>query len=267
MNPVRKIIDPGLEAWQNYGAKVSFLGPSRVKVPRIRLDSGGNKVFVIASGLHLEETSGPFLLLRPKALIPALKPLIKRGINILIYPLINQHGLKFSAKEDERLLRFNSRGIDYNDCWGLKKKCIEVALVEKDIRRAYKSSSIIFFLSLHEDSDMPKKAYVYTNGVFNYPLRKRLRGAIASMVNRKVLATPSLLKKNIQPSELVGASIEDFFLVESRDEGAMEDWLAYSLGVPTILSEAPFDLALNTRRAFHLAVLRSISSEISGGGI
>ena len=257
MNPINGVIKHGLHLWGKKGAKVSFLSSSITSIPKIWFDSKGKKVLLIASGLHLEETSGPFLLFDANTLFPLFQPLIKKGINVLIYPLINQYGLAFSPSDDEKLLRFNSHGINYNDGWGLNKKCEEVDLVEKDILKIYKSFGLVFAISMHEDSDIPKKGYIYTNGLKDASFRKNLRLGIESFVKKDILASQDDLKEGVLPSELVGAKIEDFCLVESKDEGAMEQWLAYSLNVPTVLSEAPFGLDLATRKSFHLAVIKS----------
>ena len=257
MNPINGAIKPGLKLWRKAGAKVSFLSSSTFSVPQIWLGSSGKKVLLIASGLHLEETSGPFLLFDEKILLPVLEPLIKKGVNVLIYPLINQYGLAFSPLDDEELLRFNSQGFNYNDGWGLKEKCEEVGLVENDILKITKSFDLFFAISMHEDSDIPKKGYIYLNRLKNASFRKNLRLGIQSLVKKDILASEKDLKEGVLPSELVGAKIEDFSLVESKDEGAMEQWLAYSLNVPTVLSEAPFGLNLATRKSFHLAVVKS----------
>jgi hypothetical protein len=263
VNPIRTAIGPGLSAWRRKGANVDYLIFGGLKVPRIWFGPKKNDILLLASGLHLEETSGPLLLLNPDKLLAAFESLTDAGLNLLIYPVINQHGLKFSPDANDKLLRYNAGGVNYNDGWGLRKKCKEVSLVEKDILNFQKSFRIIFAQSMHEDSDLPKKGYVYSNGIHNASFRKKLRKYIQASVKDGVLASSSLVKNNIPKSELIGARIEDFLLVESHDKGSMEEWLAYDLGIPTLLSEAPFGLTLKTRQDFHFAVLGSLARELT----
>jgi len=261
MHPLAAQIPNGLNSWQAAGAKVGTLKKDKINVPRIWVNSVKNKVFLLIGGLHLEETSGPFLLLTPQLLLPVLEPLLKKGVNIVIYPAINQFGLSFEPSTNDKLLRYNAEGINYNDRWGIKaKKCKEVEVVEKDILSIKKFYEIIFAVSLHEDSETPQKGYIYTNGISDPNFRKKLRQGIISQVSADILASEKDFQEGIQ-SEFTGGKVEEeFCLVEAKDPGSMESWTADKLHVPTVLSESPFGLSLDTRKSFHLSVIASAIS-------
>ncbi len=262
MNPVAGQIQKGLDSWKKLGAKIAYLVSANKKVPKIWLGSNkSSKVIIIASGLHLEETSGPSLLLEPTALSPILQPTLEKDINFLIYPVINQFGLSYLPTNRRKFLRYNEEGINYNDGWGIpEKKSKEVELVEKDILDTKNTKEIIFAISLHEDSETPGKGYVYTNAVKSRDFRAKLIKGIKSKINVALLATKQHLLEANEPTFQGGVIEEEFCIVDAKDPGSMENWLADDLGVPTVLSEGPFGLPLKVRKEFQLVVIESIVS-------
>lgn len=257
MNPVALGLKTGLKKWQEV-ADLHLLSVNGISVPRIFIKALGksllvnNQTIIIASGLHLEETSGPLLLLDPSWLFPKLKPVLQKNISFLIYPVINNYGLKYPPSSPEKLLRNNKQGINYNDGWGLAphKKCQEVELVENDILEFQQGQVICLALSLHEDSTTPGKGYLWTNAT-NAVQRQLIQKNVTAKIDQSLLI-------NTKAKSVQGGKVEaGFMVVNSRDKGSFENWLADDLKIPTILSEAPFGLALSTRKNFHLAIIDS----------
>ncbi|MEK7188691.1 MAG: hypothetical protein AAB685_02470 [Patescibacteria group bacterium] len=256
MNPVTLGLKRGLKRWQEV-ADLNLLKVKGISVPRIFVKAKGasslanNQTIIIASGLHLEETSGPLLLLDPSSLLPKLQPALQKNISFLIYPVINNYGLKYSPSGPEKLLRNNKQGINYNDGWGLtQKKCLEVSLVEKDILEFGKKQNLSLVLSLHEDSTAPGKGYLWINAT-NAKLRRLIQKNVTTSIDTSLLIKTKA--KSVQ-----GGKVEaGFMVVNAKDKGSFENWLADDLKVPTILSEAPFGLDLSTRKNFHSAIIAS----------
>jgi hypothetical protein len=253
MNLVKKDIIPGLKAWRKLGAKITYLKKGSLRVPEIFIKSTvqSDKLFLIATGFHLEETSGPLFLLNPKKSFPAIKRLLKKT-NVAIFPVINQYGLAFSAKGEDKYLRYNKEGLNYNSAWGFnKKKCQEVGLVEKQLVELYKEYEIIFALSLHEDSTEPGKGYLWINNIVK-DIREKIQTSLSKRVNKK------LLLQIISTVGLRRGKIEKGFSVIDAHDDSFENYMSEILGIPTLLSEAPFGLDLKRRIAFHKASLASI---------
>lgn len=257
MNPVAISLKKGLIRWQDV-ADLHLLKVNGKSVPRIFVKAKAtsplpnNKTIIIASGLHLEETSGPLLLLEPSLLLPKLKPALQKNISFLIYPVINNYGLKYAASDPEKLLRNNKEGINYNDGWGLAthKKCQEVQLVENDIKKLYQKQKVCLALSLHEDSTAKGKGYLWTNAI-NAKLRRLIQKNVTAKIDKNLLV--EIKAKSVQRGKIEGG----FMVVNSKDKGSFENWLADDLKIPTILSEAPFGLDLSIRKNFHLAIIDS----------
>ena len=253
MNVIKKRINPGIKDWREEGAKVSYLKQGKLRVPVILLRSGvqSNKLFLIASGFHLEETSGPLFLLNPRLCLPPFRNILQK-MNIVIFPVINQFGLSFAETAADKHLRRNSQDLDYNSAWGFsKKKCQEVAQVEKKLIELYKRFQIVFVLSLHEDSSEPGKGYLWMNNIAS-STRKIIQNGLEKKVEKKILlqirSTVGLRRGRIESG---------FSVVDAKDE-SFENFTSEILGIPTLLSEAPFGLDLKRRIAFHASALTSI---------
>jgi hypothetical protein len=253
MNVIKKSIAPGIKAWKGNGANISYLKKDNLRIPVVFLPSKiqSNKLFLIASGFHLEETSGPLFLLNPKVCLPSFRDILKM-MNIVLFPLINQFGLSFKETVSDKHLRRNGLGLDYNSAWGFdKEKCQEVRLVEKRLIELYKEYQMVFALSLHEDSTEPGKGYLWMNNIRS-DTRKTIQHALEKNVDKKILlqmkSTVGLRRGRIESG---------FSVVDAKDE-SFENFTSEILGIPTLLSEGPFGLDLNRRIAFHRAVLTSI---------
>lgn len=254
MNPVKRRITFGLNFWKAKDATIDKLGGSTVKVPKITIGSG-NKTIILISGFHLEETSGPMLLLDPKMVIPIIRPLLDKSIRVIIYPVINKFGLNYGSDEHENLLRKNQEGTDYNDAWGMgsRIKPEEIVLVESEILSLWNKGEILFSVSFHEDSVTPKKGYIWTNGV-DLSLRKKITKKIKSKIDRNLLL-------DMKDRTFEGGIVEDGFVIaNAKDKTSYENWMAEELNVPTVLSEAPFGLPLSVRKKFQVEVLKIVLS-------
>ena len=244
----------GLNFWKAEGATVNELGESVVKVPKITIGAG-NKIIILISGFHLEETSGPLLLLDPKALMPIIKPLLANSVSVIIYPVINQFGLEYEPDENENLLRENQEGIDYNGAWGMGSsvKPEEIVLVENEILSLKNKGKILFSVSFHEDSVTPKKGYLWTNGV-DLSLREKITKKIKLKIDKDLLL-------DMKDRTFEGGIVEDGFVIaNAKDETSYENWMAEELNIPTVLSEAPFGLPLSVRKKFQVEVLKIVLS-------
>ncbi len=250
MNPIANRLSPGFVAWKKL-ASVKNLGNSKYTVPRI-IYGEAERALIICTGLHLEETSGPLTFLNPKAVRPILNMAVKKDITLIIFPLINNFGLAYSPKDDDKFLRRNVDGVNYNDGWGMKKKAKEVAIVEKDIKEIIRKYKVLVTASLHEDSLSPGKGYLWINGLKDKTKRMEIYNHVKENISTKYLL------KMPQKTIMGGKVEEQISIVDSPDEGAYEDWMADVLGIPAILSEAPFGSSLPTRRKFHLEVIKAV---------
>jgi len=253
MNVIKKSIAPGIKVWKGKAAKISYLKQENLRVPVIFLRSKiqSDKLFLIASGFHLEETSGPLFLLNPQTCVSSFTNILTK-MNIVIFPVINQFGLSFKETMQDKHLRRNALGLDYNSAWGFdKEKCQEVRLVEKKLIELYKEYQLVFVLSLHEDSTEPGKGYLWMNNI-RTNTRKTIQLALEKKVDKKILlqmkSTVGLRRGRIESG---------FSVVDAKDE-SFENFTSEILGIPTLLSEAPFGLDLDRRIAFHRAALTSI---------
>src|SRR3989304_9331838 len=107
MNIMKEHRAVGLKAWQKKGAKVSYLKHNKIKVPQIFIPAGvqSDKLFLICSGFHLEETSGPLFLLNPYKSLASLKRILKET-NVVLFPVINQYGLRDPEDSEDKFLRY-----------------------------------------------------------------------------------------------------------------------------------------------------------------
>ena len=174
-------------------------------------------------------------------------------MSIVIFPVINQYGLSFSDKGDDKFLRYNQKGFNYNSAWGFeKKKCDEVSLVEKFLGKMHKKYNIVFVLSLHEDSTEPGKGYLWMNNI-DKEVRQKIQTSIAGSVDKNIL---------LQMKSRVGlrkGGIENGFSVIDAKDDSFENFTSAILGIPSLVSEAPFGLTLKRRMAFHKASLSAIA--------
>ncbi len=247
MNPVSKQISKGLVKWSKI-AHVSNLS-KKYKLPRIIFGSQ-KRAIIISTGLHLEETSGPLTLLDPAKLKWLLEFAKKNKFTIVLYPIINNRGLSYLPTADEKFLRTNDKGVDYNDCWGIKEVTGEVRIVSRDIKKIIKKYDVVCALSLHEDSALPKKGYIWTNGV-----AKKLREQICKLIKSNILKKYIL---EIGQKTFEGGKVENrFCVVNARDYGSFEVWMAELNNIPTVLSEAPFGEKLAIRSKFHMEVIKA----------
>ena len=252
MNVIKKRINPGLKAWKTKGAKVTFLKQGKLRVPVILLPSSvqSDKLLLISSGFHLEETSGPLLLLNPRICFPLFSKILK-NINIAIFPVINQFGLNYKETVEDKYLRYNADGLNYNSAWGFDiKKCQEVTLVEKRLIELHKKYQIVFVLSLHEDSTEPGNGYIWMNNI-----DKKTRQYIQSNLEKKV--DRNILKMKSSLGLRKGRIERGYSVIDAKDD-SFENFTSDMLGIPTLLSEAPFGLDLKRRIGFHKASLSSI---------
>lgn len=259
MNVIYSQIKPGLSGWKKKGARIEFLKEADLKIPVIFLRSRKKtgKLFLIATGLHLEETSGPLFVLDSQKIFPSLSRFLE-SVNVVLFPIINQRGLLFDEKDKEENLRYDENEINYNSGWGgSSKKCLEVSLVEKYILDLFKKYDIKFVLSLHEDSTEPGKGYLWMNSI-----KKKQRTQIQNYLLGHIPADMLTKLRNVGLRK--GFIENKFTIVNSRDD-SFENFTSEILGVPTLLSEAPFGLDLSKRVFFHKTSLDSIPLN-SGAG-
>ncbi len=260
MNPVALRIKIALRKWKTK-AKVDLLEINDISVPRVYVSDKKDpkKTVIIASGLHLEETSGPLLLLDSEILLPILKPYLKKGIGFYIYPVINNYGLKYRTTVPDKFLRSNEEGINYNSGWGIitSNKCREVKLVEEDIKKILRNIKVQLVLSLHEDSISIGKGYIWTNAL-DSNFRSSIQSKLKSTINKKLLI--DMKKDTVQGGKVEGG----FTIVDAQDVGSFENWLADDFKIPVVLSESPFGLSQATRKEFHIRVIEASLSSIIG---
>lgn len=258
----------GLSAWQNSGSRVSYLTDKQnsVLVPRIDAPAIGyypNRITVIEiTGHHLEETSGPRLGLTPEAYTANRK----KGVSFIIYPVINQCGLAHHEKSAHDLLRENPRGINYNDGWGIDgidRKTTEGGLIEQDILEALhlRRNEPVICVSRHEDDDRPGQGLLYTNEVNRKMRRDLIRNASLMWGENNLAKLPDA------DEEIGGHTEAGYIFVNVQDEkggGSVENWMADSQGIPTVLVESPYGIALpnrvNFQRAFGDAAIRAFQN-------
>ncbi|HJX59611.1 MAG TPA: hypothetical protein VJ481_03645 [Patescibacteria group bacterium] len=253
MNVVKGHLDSGLRGWKDVGAKVTYLKRGGIQVPEIYIPSSvqSNKLLLIVSGFHLEETSGPLLLLNSGGCSPLIAKILEK-MNVLIFPVINQYGLAFDEAGSDKFLRYNQNGINFNTAWGFKKeKCKEVEIVEPRLIELHNKYQIVFVLSLHEDSTEPGKGYLWINNVVK-DKRMKIQTSLESKVDKKILLQ---MKSTVGLRE--GKIEKGFSVIDAKDE-SFENFTSEILGIPTLVSEAPFGLDLETRMAFHKASLSSL---------
>ena len=252
MNVINSYIRPGIARWKRKDATIKYLKEAAISIPAIFLKSTKKtkNLFLIASGFHLEETSGPIYLLDSNQSYSNLKKILKFS-NIVLLPVINQRGLKYKETDSDNYLRYNDRGINYNTRWGSSsEKCVEVTLIEKYIIQLFAKYNIVFVLSLHEDSTEFKKGYLWMNS-----LDLKLRSVIQNYVKNRI--SPKILRRLRSIGLRQGFVENDFTIVDSKDD-SFENFTSTILGIPTLISEAPFGLSLIQRIFFHKTVLNSI---------
>ncbi|OGM21796.1 hypothetical protein A2714_03250 [Candidatus Woesebacteria bacterium RIFCSPHIGHO2_01_FULL_38_9] len=85
MNPIALRIKSALRKWK-IKAEVDLLEAKDIAIPRVYISGKKNskKTVIISSGLHLDETSGPLLLLDSEILLAILAPYLERGVSF--YP-------------------------------------------------------------------------------------------------------------------------------------------------------------------------------------
>ena len=249
-----KWLETGLTDWQRSGAKVYLLENNDLRIPIIDappVNSKQKKIILAGFGLHLEETSGIKFVLDPDN----FEAYRKSGFRFIIFPVVNQFGLKHNENSHETMLRYDDFGRNYNDGWGdceAGYKTNEMYLIEEEIRRLNKIQKIDLCLSYHEDSDIPQKGYIYTLGMDEM---ERLR--VARNIKTKI--DNSLLAEFITEYNDMGGFIEHGMIVaEEYDPRALENWVYRDLEIPSVLIEGPFGCDLETRIDFQRKITESI---------
>ncbi len=245
----------GLSAWKDSGAKVYFLEKDNLRIPVIdapaMTSAGDNETILAGFGLHLEETSGIKFVLNPDN----FEEYRRYGKSFLIFPIVNQYGLKYPDNSHEILLRYDAQQRNYNDGWGdceAYYKPREAYLVEDEIRRFLRNKPIRLCVSYHEDSEMPKIGYIYTVGI-NETDRRSYAKRIKARIDDRMLAKLPVV------NNVLGGMIEhDMVVAEEYDPRALENWVYYSLGIPSVLVEGPFGLELEARVDFQRKVTESV---------
>lgn len=263
VNEVCRPVLSGLDDWRGLGAQVSLIAGRGRSIPRILLpsiktypmaNSHRPQLALILTGQHLEETSGPVLVSRPETVLPILAPLLSAGIACELYPLINRHGLNFSATDDPVKLRLDESNRNYNSGWGLPKvgRPAEVALAEADIRSLQRFYKIILAATIHEDSTSPHHGYAWVN---NFPdhSRRQLVSRFNHLWGKTHLYDFS--GKAVIGDYPVTGRFEEFLMVDFSDGDSVENWLADLSGAPVICVESPYGEPLETRIDFGLAML------------
>ena len=144
---------------------------------------------------------------------------------------------------------------NYNSGWGSNStKCTEVAIVERYISKLFSKYKIIFVLSLHEDSTEAGKGYLWMNSI-DKQMRTSIQNYLVKNVSSKILCKLSKvgLRKGF---------IENKFTIVNSQDDSFENFTSTILGVPTLLSEAPFGLSLPRRIFFHKTSLNSIPFDL-----
>lgn len=264
MNELVNDIGRGLDAYLRIGAQVKILGSERFSVPRIflppfRENGQARRSVVFLSGQHLEETSGPQVLLNATDFLPLVTPILGAGIGIGIYPIVNQRGLSFSPDADPELLRHDVSGQEFNSGWRDNlSPPQEEALVGEDLLQLHQSWPIILIITLHEDYTEPQTGYMWIN---NLPpaTRRRFRQRIDANWGKKHLL------KRPERSIFFGGRIEGPLVVDAADD-AWENYFADQLDIPAVTIEAPFGLTEELRLRFQRQIIKSLL-EVIGSGI
>lgn len=269
VNEVYKPVLSGLDDWRGLGAQVSLIAGRGRSIPRIllppiktypKVNNHRPQLALMLTGQHLDETSGPVLVSRPDAVLPILTQLLSAGIACAIYPLINHHGLNFSAADDPMKLRHDKSGRNYNSGWGVKgRRPVEVALAEANIRSLQRVYKIILAASIHEDSTLPHHGYAWVN---NFPDHSRRQ--LVSRFNHSWGKThlSRFSGKAVTGDYIVTGRFEEFLMVDFSDGDSVENWLADLSGIPVICVESPYGEPLETRINFGLAMLASAISTV-----
>ena len=255
--------------WKQHGGELSYLQTTHFRVPYISLpgkEINGikNKTVFITAGMHLEETSGPNLLHTPNPLIKILEPHRELGTSFLLFPQINQFSTRFAqvsiAKRCDRFLRYDHRGVDFNDGFGLENQSritAESKAVEEVMREYIKSHNVPIGISLHEDSDVPGKGYIWTNGVPE-EARSKFRQSFESLWG----GTRFILEPQSHPSVPEESSEqgkwEGLLAVDFEDEGCLEHWWAKQCGIAAFCLEAPYGAHPKIKELFLLDAIRTV---------
>lgn len=244
---------PKLDIWRASRAEVDFIGDKRVRLPRIWApaicDRPSERPTILAiSGMHMEETSGPLFLLEPTNF-----DCLRHCFNFLAYPIVNQYGLSYPRNADEHLLRCNRMGLNYNSGWGRSKKADEVAIVEKDVVSHLRFLDIIFAVALHEDSELPNKGYIYTNGI-NQKSKTELQQIIEGS------QTSGCLRRRGDKQYNGNGVLQNGWVIDNEidADGGVEAWLETEMGIPIITIEAPFGHSSKSRLLFHKTIFDAL---------
>ncbi len=257
-NIVKIWLETELLVWQKHQSTVQYLKKNSISIPVIHAPSQSKQKhhILLVSGLHLEEISGPKLLLKPSFFAHWRN----QGISFTIFPVINQFGLSYPESSPDHLLRYDNKDRNYNDGWGFEDislKAIEVALTEKYILETNIVNPFDFAISLHEDSTQPEFGFIYTSNI-TPKFREHLDGHIKSTPSSLLLSNKNRLL-DVSKDRYID---HNYMIVDEKDDGALENWLGEKLNIPTILIEAPFGYPLPTKLKFQQDITSSILNTI-----
>lgn len=248
-------------SWQQRGVAVRFESAGQYIVPYIELDGSlpvkeRNPAVILATGMHLEETSGPALLRQPEPILSVLQPFREEGLSFLLFPQINQFGSQFVGKTGApELLRQDHRGVEYNDGFGLDtpaRATAESRAVERVMRDYMTRFDVQLGISFHEDSDLPRQGYLWTNGV-PHLLRSQVQTQLSSIWGgSRYLFESRTPHPSVQEDRESGepGHWEDSLAVDFEDEGCLEHWWAKMCGIAAFCVEAPFGAHPKIRELF-----------------
>lgn len=261
-----------IDAWKPYAdIAVASAGSFEIPIMTVRgatQSPRADELAFLVSGMHLEEPSGPELLSKPEPLLSLLQPYLHDGLSFLLIPQINMFGQQFVGHTSRsELLRCDHRGVEYNDGFGLNMKAritAESEAVERVMRAYLQTHRVTLGISLHEDSDLPKQGYIWTNGV--PPLtRAEVRRSLDSKWggSRYLFQSPQThpsVPNLTQEGEF--GHWEGPLAVDYADEGCLEHWWASMYGIAAFCVEAPHAAHPKIKELFLLdslsIILRSI---------
>ena len=198
-------------------------------------------LLIIMAGVHGEEPAPTLAVFKYYSKFYKLAQ--KSKINLIIYPLVNSWGF-------DHIKRYTKTNINCADNWIHKKigpTALSVKLLKKMLKKDIKDNNKVMFIDLHEDSNKPKKFYLYSFG------NRKYEKALLSVAARYF----SIAKDNSSINLVDGAIYE-------KHDGTAEDFMSHQNRViSSCCTETPSGQLLDQRIACNKEIIESTIINIS----
>lgn len=224
---------------RHFRLEVLSLVGKKNEYPLYKVTSNGNekKTICFSAGIHGDEISGPFAVLKFLKTVDFKKPNTPK---IILFPVANPTG--FHAG----IVNRNFQNFNLNRHFRDK----EMRKENKTLYNAIKKEHLQCFMSLHEDD-------VHTGAYLHAYMQKKVSTILPRNILKNVNRSIPIWKK----SRVFSMRANDGLIVKPKPDGSFEERMHHD-GVPySFCLEVPYITPLNLRVQANVAAMKTVLAE------